>query len=197
MTNLSYEGALYEAAPGVTLDDLNIVENWINRPASEWAVQKIGVLQSKIEQYTYKIYHSNRYGKHALSKLIPIQTIIQYANESFGYNGWSVEVLEVRAVNLDVKDQNSDSIDKELYTVTTEARIKVTLKDGTNTSSDGFGKATTSSKGESHGRSKKDAIHCALKKCFLQFEGIVLEHERKVDTNYYVDGLYGSKMDRK
>ncbi|KAM3163869.1 DNA repair protein RAD59 [Lachancea thermotolerans] len=203
LTNLSYENAVYATGAGVSdsdVQDLQIVENWLNRPASEWAVQKIGVFQSKIEQYSYRIYHSSRYGKHPIAKLIPAFTLIQYANEALGYDGWSLEVTNVnvtscREIGGEARAVNSGETTVELkYEVLTEAHVKVVLKDGTYTQSEGFGKAVALSKGDCFNKSKKEAINNALKKSFLKFETMVLDHEKKVASNYYVDGLYGSKQ---
>ncbi|CEP60427.1 Rad59p LALA0_S01e10638g [Lachancea lanzarotensis] len=197
LTNLSYDGAIFEMGPGlkeVCLDDLQITEQWTDRPASAWAVQRIGVLLSKIESYTGKIYHRNRYGKHSLAKLIPAHVLIQYANEALGFDGWSLEVLEIHAENcrsVPSKDPSSESLN-ERYEVLSEAKVRLKLKDGTNTESSGVGSTTAATKGDSFSKSKKLAINDAFKKCFLRLESIILEHERRVSTNYYVDGLYGS-----
>ncbi|CUS20272.1 LAQU0S01e02872g1_1 [Lachancea quebecensis] len=202
LTNLSYENAVYATGAEVTdadVQDLQIVENWLNRPASEWAVQKIGVLQSKIEQYSYRIYHSSRYGKHPIAKLIPAFTLIQYANEALGYDGWSLEVTNVNVTSFrQVSEEagaasSSESTVEPKYEVLTEAHVKVVLKDGTYTQSEGFGKSISPNKGDCYNKSKKEAINNALKKSFLKFETMVLDHEKKVASNYYVDGLYGSR----
>lgn len=186
-------------AENESIEDLRVVESWLNRPASEWAVQRIGVLQSKIEQFSYKIYHSTRYGKHSIAKLIPAHIFIQYANDTLGFDGWSVEVLELEATSCrEIKGQNSGvdgGLDSE-YEILTEARVRVVLKDGTHTESSGFGKSLAASKGDSFSKSKKQAVNDALKNCFLQFETMILQHENRVGSNYYVDGLYGSKARR-
>ncbi|SCU84348.1 LAFA_0D09472g1_1 [Lachancea sp. 'fantastica'] len=197
LTNLSYDGAVFETGPGLEdtcLNDLQIMEEWTDRPASAWAVQRIGVLLSKIEAYTGKIYHRNRYGKHSLSKLIPAHVLTQYANEALGFDGWSLEVMEIYVANcrsVPSKTPASDSSDERLE-VLSEATVRLRLKDGTNTKASGVGSATASTKGDSFSMSKKLAINDAFKKCFLSLETIILEHERRVSTNYYVDGLYGS-----
>ncbi|SCV05939.1 LANO_0H18514g1_1 [Lachancea nothofagi CBS 11611] len=198
LTNLTYDGATYETGPGVEeleFEELQVVEKWLNRPASAWAVQRIGVLQSKIESYTYKIYHRSRYGKHPLAKLIPAHILVQYANEALGFDGWSLEVLDIHVTSCRAvlaQDTAQEQCEPR-HEVLTEAKVRVKLKDGTNTESSGFGKAAATSKGESFSRSKKEAVNDAFKKCFLQFEAIILKHEQRVSDNYYVDGLYGSK----
>lgn len=208
--DVSYDSTVYTAGPGVQVSELTLGEDWEGRPASDWSVQRIGVLQSKIERYTYQIYHSNRYGKHNLSKLIPRHILVQYANESFGFDGWrmDIEFIETRdgfplstsSVNVskhvqqqqDGKEDGND--EHEMVTVIAEASVKITLKDGTNTRMPGFSRATTKSKSESFNKAKKEAVNDALKKALLSFEKIIIEHDIKVESNFYVDGLYGSKV---
>ncbi|KAL3229574.1 DNA repair protein RAD59 [Nakaseomyces bracarensis] len=205
--DVSYNNTIYTAESGVHLSELSLGEDWEGRPASDWSVQRIGVLQSKIERYTYQIYHSSRYGKHNLSKLIPRHILVQYANESFGFDGWrtDIEFIEIRdgfpistsSVNItnDMKeDEQLNHDNNEMVTVIAEASVKVTLKDGTNTRMPGFSRATTKSKAESFNKAKKEAVNDALKKALLSFEKIIIEHDIKVENNFYVDGLYGSKV---
>ncbi|AET38773.1 Rad59p Ecym_3280 [Eremothecium cymbalariae DBVPG len=193
-TEISWDNVEYHAGNGVTLTDFPVIEDWYNRPASKWSMRSIGVFQSKIEQYTYKIYHANKYGKHNLSKLIPGYLLIQFANESFGYNGWSSSIVDIAITKSITSVKNDGSGPIEMHTVTAEARVKLVLQDGTNTEASGFSNATMSSKLEAYGKAKKEAINDALKKCLLSFEQLLYEHEEKVAKNFYTDGLYGSKV---
>lgn len=232
-TNVSYTNTLYSSASNSNIDikELNIVEDWDCRPASEWSLRRMGSLQSKIEQFTYTIYHSNRYGKHNLAKVIPNYTLKQFANEAFGYDGWKMEVIEVEATEcsqvaiaqstidrsnsskieadpatslstgqldtLPSEDKVDTTLPKEQefkYIVLAEAEVKITLKDGTNIKRTGVGRATMLSKGNSFSKAKKEAVGDALKKCLLGFEQIIADYDTKKQNNYFVDGLYGSKV---
>lgn len=223
-TNVSYTNTLYSSASNSKIDikELHIVEDWDCRPASEWSLRRMGSLQSKIEQFTYTIYHSNRYGKHDLSKVIPTHTLKQFANEAFGYDGWKMEVIEVEATECsqvviphsttnqaklskidDTAEVNDQSVSRDdnvsrdqdfKYMVLAEAEVKITLKDGTNIKRTGVGKATMLSKGNSFSKAKKEAVGDALKKCLLGFEQIITDYDAKKQNNYFVDGLYGSKV---
>ncbi|SCU77892.1 LAMI_0A02696g1_1 [Lachancea mirantina] len=195
LTNVSYDDVVYEGGDGVDLNELNIVEKWLNRPASQWSIQRLGLFQSKIEQYVYRIYHQGRYGKHSLNKVIPSHVLMQFANESFGYSGWSAEVLDIKVMNVHEEPGGEEA--EQGFTTTSQARIKLTLKDGTNTEAVGFARVKSKSKGDTFARSKKGATTDALKKCFLKFEEIVIDHQEKVSSKYYVDGLYGSKTEKK
>ncbi|CAI4058246.1 hypothetical protein N7582_001059 [Saccharomyces uvarum] len=199
--SISYDSTVYGTTAGLDIKDFQTIEDWNGRPASAWSVQRIGLLQSKIERYTYNIYHSNRYGKHNLSKLIAGHVLIQFANETFGYDGWQMDVIDVEARECQpitaVNDDDNTDTDDVKYTVVAEAQVKITLKDGTNTQCGGLGRITLPSKGECYNRSKKEAVGDALKKALLSFEKIILDYETKITNNYYVDGLYGSKKIKK
>lgn len=195
---IGYDETSFTAAPGIDIGDLEINEDWSGRPASAWAVQRIGVLVSKVEKYTYQIYHNPRYGKHNLSRLIPGHSLRQIANESFGYDGWKMEVLQVEAHEKPTPQAAGDDAGEGTkYTVLAEARVEISLKDGTNTQATGFGYATLASKGQSFGKAQKEACNEAFKKAILGFENIIMEHGIKVENKYYVGGLYASGMEKR
>ncbi|AMD19912.1 HCL239Wp [Eremothecium sinecaudum] len=192
-TNISWDNVEYTVGSDVSGVDFSLREDWYNRPASKWAMRCIGLLQSKIEGFTCRIYRANRYGKHNISRMIPAHIIIQFANEAFGYNGWSTEVLDLAIAESPV-DKDDEDLDKKLHTVSAHAVIKLTLKDGTNTEATGFGKASLLNKGDAYAKAKKEAINNALKKCLTSFENIIIQYEEDVANNFYTDGLYGSRM---
>lgn len=187
-SNVNYEGTAYLVGPGIDLNDLKIEEDWNGRPASRWSVHKIGQLQSKIDKYSYSIYHSKHFGKRSLSSLIPGHVLRQYVNEIFGYDGWKMD-LQILEVQESLKMGEPVKC-----TVSSEAQVRITLKDGTNTDAIGIGCCTMASKGECYGKSKKEAVNDAFKKAVLSFEQLILTHEARVDSGYYVDGLYSSRI---
>ncbi|SMN18694.1 similar to Saccharomyces cerevisiae YDL059C RAD59 Protein involved in the repair of double-strand breaks in DNA during vegetative growth via recombination and single-strand annealing [Maudiozyma saulgeensis] len=200
--HVSYDSTEFHVGPGVNMDDLKMTEDWEDRPASEWSVQRIGILESKIEAFTYQIFRSNKYGKHNLSKVIPKFKLVEFANEAFGHDGWSIDVLDVQITESTITpNQSTENFEMMLtddehimHNVIAEAKVKVTLKDGTNTQVGGIGRAVLPSKAMSFAKAKKEAISDALKKAILGFENIIMEYNRKVQSNYYVDGLYVSKI---
>ncbi|QLQ80806.1 hypothetical protein HG537_0E01610 [Torulaspora globosa] len=187
---VGYSNTVFKAGPNIDLKELEIQEDWYGRPASSWAVHRIGLLQAKIENLSYRIYHSSRYGKHELSRLIPGYVLRQVANEVFGFDGWTMQVLQLEG------HEKSSEVGDERYSVLAEAEVEIRLKDGTNTRSGGFGCATMSSKGESYAKAKKEAVNDAFKRALLSFEKIILEHRIKVENNYYVSGVYASDKNR-
>lgn len=186
--NVSYDDTQYFASPGLDLTDLKMEEDWSGRPASKWSVHKIGQLQSRIDKYSYGIYHSKWFGKRSLSNLIPGHVLRQFVNEVFGYDGWKMDLqyLEAR--------ETLSTGQPVKYNVLAEAKVKITLKDGTNIQAGGIGCATMTSKGECYGKAKKEAVNDAFKKAVLGFEKVILTHETRVESGYYVDGLYSSKV---
>lgn len=191
---IGYDETKFSAGPGVNMDGLEVREDWDGRPASTWAVQRIGVLLSKVEKHTYQICHNPRYAKVDPSRLIPGHLLRQIANESFGYDGWKMEVLQVEAHEKSTPTSHAGTEEATKHTVLAEARVEIRLKDGTNTQASGFGYATLSSKGQSFGKAQKEACNHAFKKAILGFEKIIMEHGIKVENKYYVNGLYASEM---
>ncbi|EDO15593.1 hypothetical protein Kpol_483p12 [Vanderwaltozyma polyspora DSM 70294] len=198
MHNIEYTNTEFKTGPGIDLREFNVCEDWNGRPASNWSVQRIGRLQAKIEKYSYRFYHNSRYPKLDLVQLMPGHVLTQFANEVFGYDGWKMEVLGLEALECNevATSDINDSKYETKFTVRSEAKIKLTLKDGTNTIQTSNRIATTPFKGESYSKSKKEAVTYALKGAFLSFEKIILQHEKKVENNYYTDGLYASRTDK-
>lgn len=199
-------GSIYQNSGFISLVNVDEIlsEPWEGRPASEWSVKRIGILQSKIEHYTYQIYHNRRYGKMDLRRLIPGHILIHYANEAFGYDGWHMDVLDIESHEAPIKEKITgcglstdagvaeDPQNSLLFAIVAEANVKITLKDGTSVQHGGIGNGNMPSKGASYDKAKKQAVTDAFKKCILSFESIIMDHQFKVENNYYVDGLYGS-----
>ncbi|SSD58386.1 related to DNA repair protein RAD59 [Saccharomycodes ludwigii] len=202
------------------LKEFDFVDTWLNRPASDWSLKRISILQSKIEKYTYKLYNMNKFGRQNLSKLVPTHLILQFANESFGFNGWSSEIVSFSITDIKVANPSNDNNstinskdkvshtnkimgqestindcaneDQVMITVFAESKIIVTLKDGTKTDSIGFGTGTMSSKGLALAKAKKESVSNGLKWAFLNFKNLLDEHEIKIKSKFYKDGLYGT-----
>ncbi|CCK70181.1 Rad59p KNAG_0D04350 [Huiozyma naganishii CBS 8797] len=205
-SNISYASTAYSASSStISIKDLSPVEDWSSRPVSDWSVQKLGVLQGKIEQYTYKIYHNSRYGKVNLSRVIPGHVLRNFANECFGFDGWEMEILDIEATQCvkipantatipDDAGDTGDGDDNCQYMVVAEASVKITLQDGTNTQRGGMSKSIMQSKGNCYQKVKKEAVTDAFKNAMLSFGDILEEYNSKVKQNYYVDGLYVNKI---
>lgn len=88
--------------PSIELFGLDFEEDFREKPASKWSVVKIGSLQAKIENYVHMRSSSTR--RDRLHLQIPFFKIVAFANEAFGYNGWSTEILSTEVVNIDTID---------------------------------------------------------------------------------------------
>lgn len=185
---ISYDSMTVTVAPGLDIGDLTPVENWEGRPASKWSVQRIGKLQSYIEQWGYQslFRNSNSNWKHLdLFRRIPKCDLLNFMNKSFGYDGWQMEIINVKIVEARDPDKQSDC-----YSVVAIAEVRVSLKDSTNTYAEASETAASFSKAEAFSRAKKSAVTSAFKKSILNFESIVLDHGVKVEEKYYINGLY-------
>ena len=164
---------------------------------NEWALSKISTLQSKLEQMQHtrdaKFYRGNSGGFQKFSS----SSIYQLANEVFGFNGWSTEILlcvmqEIRVSNEEEDDQvaqthttleaNSNNLDlltresssgKTLlsgkrYSAKSLCLVKLVLLDGTCREDFGFGTATNvPSKHACFAKCKKEAVTDAIKNAIL------------------------------
>ncbi|KAL6943043.1 hypothetical protein ACO0RG_002027 [Hanseniaspora osmophila] len=209
------ENTVYSSSlPNFDIREFKITEDWNGRPASEWSWKAINVLLSKIELYEKQLYHSRTIGRKSIKEFIPLNKLIDFCNESFGYNGWNTEVTHVisnkvekpasqeellkrqnkteETAEAEVNDQELDGTSMK-YQVVTETKVKFILKDGTNVHALGFAQHTSFSLVRSMERSKKESVNKSLKNAILSFDTVATEYENKLDSNFYQDGLYGSK----
>ncbi len=93
---------------------------------SEESAKKIAALQAKLDKKLGPEYISQRPGPGGGPKLTYAEgwKIINLANEVFGFNGWSSNVV---SLTTDFIDQNEQS---QRYTVGVTAIVRVTLRDG-------------------------------------------------------------------
>ena len=181
------------------------------------------MLQARIEQYMYSIYHrhyNHLYGSSSSNNIknntsgvgkrrgvsaenIPTYKLINFANEVFGYDGWFTEIVNVdthecytvpnRSASKGERT-GSTSVKSLNYDVTVEADVKLVLRDGTYTESSGIGRGVLPRKGASYSKAKKQAVNNAIKSCMLSFEVIITEYNEKVKGNYYVDNLFVNEI---
>ncbi|KAI5133966.1 DNA repair and recombination protein RAD52 [Nematocida ausubeli] len=90
-------------------------------------------------------------------------TAVQMANRIFGYNGWSSQVLSVQTVDAeDLPDNRS--------TISAQAHIRITLKDGIIREDIGFGVAErVNGKGKAIKQAYKSAVTDGIKRALKQF----------------------------
>lgn len=101
-------------------------QSLFNPELSDATTLKIAALQAKLNQKLGPEYLSQRPGPGGGPKLTYAEgwKIINLANEVFGFNGWSSNVV---SLTTDFIDFNEES---KRYTVGTTAIVRVTLRDG-------------------------------------------------------------------
>lgn len=165
--------------PDMSLFDAILDDDFRDRPASTWSVMKIGTLQAKLEQYlstrqTRRIRNWNND--------LPFYRLLSIANESFGHDGWSTELIDISILEHDIQ-LNDDS---ESHFVQVESTVRITLKDGTYHEAIGSGRADNlPSKFMAFQKAKKSAVTDATKNAIYGLKSIILDHERKLRSGYY------------
>ncbi|KAF5381340.1 hypothetical protein D9615_008363 [Tricholomella constricta] len=141
-----------------------------NSELSEATTLKIASLQAKLNQKLGPEYISQRPGPGGGPKLTYAEgwKIINLANEVFGFNGWSSNVV---SLTTDFIDYNEES---RRYNVGTTAIVRVTLRDGVYHEDIGYGMVENSkSKGASLDKCKKEAVTDGLKRALRSFGNLL------------------------
>ncbi|KAF8068738.1 hypothetical protein FPV67DRAFT_1087668 [Lyophyllum atratum] len=148
----------------------NSPHSTFNPELSEATTLKIAALQAKLNQKLGPEYISQRPGPGGGPKLTYAEgwKIINLANEVFGFNGWSSNVV---SLTTDFIDYNEES---RRYNVGTTAIIRVTLRDGVYHEDIGYGLLENSkSKGAALDKCKKEAVTDGLKRALRSFGNLL------------------------
>ncbi|KAG6864996.1 hypothetical protein C0991_005731 [Blastosporella zonata] len=141
-----------------------------NPELSEATTLKIAALQAKLNQKLGPEYISQRPGPGGGPKLTYAEgwKIINLANEVFGFNGWSSNVI---SLTTDFNDFNEES---RRYNVGVTAIVRVTLRDGVYHEDIGYGMLENSkSKGAALDKCKKEAVTDGLKRALRNFGNLL------------------------
>lgn len=169
--------------PDVEQLELLLEGDWCDRPASTWAIKKSGTLQAKVEAFTRE--HAHRRPKFVSRDEVPFNRLISFANESFGHDGWSTEVVDIKVLRA----QSTGDGDCGRHSLAVETTVRVTLKDGTHHSGTGLGVSENlPQKSMAFSKAKKEAITDGIKNCIRGFGELVLAHEEKLRKGYYTEG---------
>ncbi|EPQ52213.1 Rad52/22 double-strand break repair protein [Gloeophyllum trabeum ATCC 11539] len=94
--------------------------------------------------------------------------IINLANEVFGFNGWSSNVVSLTTDFIDFSEES------RRYTVGVTAIVRVTLRDGAFHEDIGYGMLENSkSKGAALDKCKKEAVTDAIKRALRNFGNLL------------------------
>lgn len=140
-----------------------------NENMSEETAMRIAGLQVKLDQKLGPEYISQRQGPRGGPKLTYAEgwKIINLANEVFGFNGWSSNLINV---TTDFVDRNESG----RYSVGVTAVVRVTLKEGVYHEDIGYGTAENSpSKGQALDKCKKEAVTDGLKRALRNFGNLM------------------------
>ncbi|EJD52974.1 Rad52/22 double-strand break repair protein [Auricularia subglabra TFB-10046 SS5] len=136
---------------------------------SEDTLRRIEILQSKLEQKLGPEFISTRPGGGG-TKLTYIEgwKLINIANEVFGFNGWSSQIVSAQ---IDFCDMSPDG---SRCTMSVSAVVRVTLRDGVYHEDVGCGCAENQPrKTAAFDKAKKEAVTDALKRALRSFGNIM------------------------
>ncbi|TFK32016.1 hypothetical protein BDQ12DRAFT_693140 [Crucibulum laeve] len=137
---------------------------------SDATAAKIASLQVKLDQKLGPEYISQRPGPGGGSKLVYVEgwKVINLANEVFGFNGWSSNVV---SLTTDFLDYNEET---RRYNVGVTAIMRVTLRDGVCHEDIGYGMLENSKgKGAALDKCKKEAVTDGLKRALRNFGNLL------------------------
>ncbi|EPT00620.1 hypothetical protein FOMPIDRAFT_1122209 [Fomitopsis schrenkii] len=137
---------------------------------SDESAKKIATLQAKLNKRLGPEYISQRPGPGGGPKLTYAEgwKIINLANEVFGFNGWSSQVISMHTDFIDCNEQS------QRFSVGITAIVRVTLRDGVYHEDVGYGLLENSkSKGAALDKCKKEAVTDAVKRTLRNFGNLL------------------------
>ncbi|WUR02872.1 DNA repair and recombination protein RAD52 (RAD52) [Vairimorpha necatrix] len=89
-------------------------------------------------------------------------TVISLANQIFGFNGWSSQIIKME---IDYCDENDNK-----WCIGISCIVRISLKDGTSKEDVGFGSSENQRrKSEAYEKARKEAVTDALKRALRQY----------------------------
>ncbi|KAH9899285.1 hypothetical protein C8Q73DRAFT_313586 [Cubamyces lactineus] len=137
---------------------------------SEDSAKRIATLQAKLDKKLGPEYISQRPGPGGGPKLTYAEgwKIINLANEVFGFNGWSSNVVSITTDFIDYSEET------RRFNVGVTAIVRVTLRDGVFHEDVGYGLLENSkSKGAALDKCKKEAVTDAVKRTLRNFGNLL------------------------
>jgi DNA repair and recombination protein RAD52 len=136
---------------------------------SEYTAIEIATLQSRLEKQLGPEYISSRTGPSGQKvHYLAAEKCIQLANEVFGFNGWSSQIMDVQ---VDFVDENPQTGKVNLGLSVT---VRVTLRDGTFHEDIGYGHMENSKgKAAAFEKAKKEGTTDGLKRALRNFGNVL------------------------
>ncbi|RFU25321.1 hypothetical protein B7463_g11014, partial [Scytalidium lignicola] len=136
---------------------------------SEYTAQEIATLQSRLEKQLGPEYISSRAGPSGQKvHYLAAEKCIQLANEIFGFNGWSSQIMDIQ---VDFVDENPNTFKVSLGL---SVIVRVTLRDGTFHEDIGYGHIENcKGKAAAFEKAKKEGTTDALKRALRNFGNVL------------------------
>jgi len=136
---------------------------------SEYTAQDIATLQSKLAKQLGPEYLSSRAGPGGGKvHYVAAEKCIQLANEVFGFNGWSSQIMDIQ---VDFVDENPTTFKVSLGL---SVIMRVTLKDGTFHEDIGYGHIENcKGKAAAFEKAKKEGTTDGLKRALKNFGNVL------------------------
>jgi DNA repair and recombination protein RAD52 len=136
---------------------------------SEYTAQEIATLQSRLEKQLGPEYISSRAGPSGQKvHYLAAEKCIQLANEVFGFNGWSSQIMDVQ---VDFVTENPTTLKVSLGL---SVIVRVTLRDGTFHEDVGYGHMENcKGKAAAFEKAKKEGTTDALKRALRNFGNVL------------------------
>ena len=136
---------------------------------SEFTVQEVSVLQSRLEKQLGPEYISARAGPSGQKvHYIAAEKCISLANEVFGFNGWSSSIQNIQ---VDFVDEHPQTLKISLGL---SVIVRVTLRDGTFHEDIGYGHIENcKGKAAAFEKAKKEGTTDALKRTLRNFGNVL------------------------
>lgn len=142
-------------------------------PLLDWALGKIGTFQYRLEELMRN--RELRRKKITLIGHIPTTVILQLANDVFGFNGWSLRIVDCAVVSEELNEEMDE------YSMKQEATVEITLLDGTTSCAKGVGNCQKlPHKYMCMGNSKKMAITDGMRNAILNLTSISIVKEEAI-----------------
>lgn len=158
--------SIFEDENDASVDDENML-------LTQWAMAKIGTFQSRLEEAlrTREQRGQKKFVLHGVSTA----ELLRLANEAFGFNGWSSQILSCEPEEESFDDENS------VYSMKQVATVRVILQDGVYLDARGIGES--SNMPQKHSclcNSKKMAITNGLRNGLLGLKDLLFSHEELI-----------------
>ncbi|CAL3971266.1 unnamed protein product [Diplocarpon coronariae] len=136
---------------------------------SAYTAKEIATLQSRLEKQLGPEYISHRAGPgNQKVHYLAAEKCIQLANEVFGFNGWSSQIIEIQ---VDFIDENPTTLKVSLGL---SVVVRVTLKDGTFHEDIGYGHMENAKgKAAAFEKAKKEGTTDGLKRALKNFGNVL------------------------